>query len=212
MIEVIDDFLDPGYYRVLESHLCGPSIPWYANVRPKTLLPGEKSGRDSKHTDGPEYAQTNMSHDVVGGSQAPAHINNTTDFVTPLLLQINEHLGTHGIIRCRMELYSKTNKTDHIPHIDACSEYIHPKDFKTIIFSFNECGNTTIYNEVYTGTQIDEFTVDDIVESKRNRIIMIDGDRFHAGPSEIPCGRRVILNANFYTKKQAPNKINGGRM
>jgi hypothetical protein len=193
LFEVIDDFLDPRYFEVLKERLIGGDTPWYATQ----LVPRKDC--------------PNMSHDVIGEGMDMTSSNNTKDIVIPMLCMVESLLDTHGVIKCRLESYTRTNETDHEPHIDACANEVKPKDFKTIIFSFADCGTTTIYNETYKGRRVENFTVKEVVESKPNRLIMIDGDRYHSGPKEIPCARRVVLNANFYTKKQHAFN-NGERM
>jgi hypothetical protein len=92
-------------------------------------------------------------------------------------------------------------------------DHVGWSNFKTVIFNFSDCGYTTIFNERRTlAIPNKTFTEYKKVESKRNRVILIDGDRYHSGPTEVECFRRVILNANFYTKKQMPAFNNGERM
>ena len=206
LFEVIDDFLDPRYFEVLKERLLGRDTSWYATQNARTLqTTGVNAGPGGRN-----YIL--MDHEIIGEGMDMTSSNNTTDIVIPMLCMVESLLDTHGIIKCRLESYTRTNETDHEPHVDNCANVVKPKDFKTVIFSFEDCGTTTIYNETYKGRRVENFTVKEVVESKPNRLIMIDGDRYHSGPKEIPCARRVVLNANFYTKKQHVFSNNGERM
>ena len=179
MIEVIDDFLDPGYYGALEERVFSPVTPWFCTPS----APGDKVG---------------MSH-AVYDDETQYGSGNLCEFMQPMFYMINSHIGTYGVIKARLESITETAETDHVPHVDTAFGQVG-RHHKTAIFSFSDCAYTRVYNETQGPyNEVNDFTLAEEIESVRNRLIIIDGDRFHSGPTEVTCPRRIILNINFYT-------------
>ena len=111
----------------------------------------------------------------------------------PLFLKLHEEFNRpiSDIVRARtvMMLRSPPN-TLHSPHQDMGGE-----SHLTFILYLNDSdGSTIIYNE---NEHSENYSIQDVIEPKKNRLLMFDGSYFHAGHSPSQHNNRVLLNINY---------------
>jgi len=88
-----------------------------------------------------------------------------------------------------------TNDSHGYPHSDLAG--LGFKQYTTAIYYLNDSdGDTFIFNERF-GESFESFSVHSRVTPRRGRVVMFDGNRFHAGNNPRTHKPRALLNLNF---------------
>ena len=184
---IIDDFLPTHEFKKLQGYVTGLEFPWYyhshASAAPGSYVPENaiESGA---------LVHSIFSKEDNSRSFALEHF-------APLLNKIDEHEKFQAdFIRIRAGMktvkpgFSDSNY--NLPHVD----YRFPH--KTALLYITESdGDTFLFNEQYTGTDLTEFTVKQRISPKPNRLIIFNGLRYHTASNPISNEIRIIVNINF---------------
>jgi hypothetical protein len=198
MIEVIDDFLDEGYYNEIVKMFECPDNYWQFN--------GSIAGQGQPY-------------DVWGWSQ-PIVFNDGQrtekyTFLAPYLIQCQHRFGGGKIIRVRVTMTLKEQDRDkvHYTHVDVRGQGSLNNDITTILHIGESDGDTVLFDkcEKYSGdTSVDvpSYGVDGLtlppnmkvlesIPHKGNRLIAFDSNRYHTGNSPRNHEKRLLINACF---------------
>lgn len=190
-VEVIDDFLDKSYFDyIVNTVMCEDTFPWYYSD-------------DSTYPDAYDYSVNGTTTPTQGFSHVLVKNDKTTsragDLVYPLALKIKSYLGAKEVIRLRADLTLQNPLgAVHGPHVDYPGEF----HYSSILYLNETDGNTIIFNERDTGTQVNgknisHFTVKETIQPKPNRLVVFDGRYIHSGCSPIEYKCRKLLNSNY---------------
>lgn len=117
----------------------------------------------------------------------------------PAFMDILKKLDIKTLIRFKLNITTfdpRCNSDTHgYPHTDMSAANI--SNYKTAIYYINDCdGDTFIFNEKFKDT-FDKFTIKHRVTPKRGRMVIFDGDHFHAGSTPTDETPRAVANINY---------------
>lgn len=196
-VKVIDNFMEAEQFKKLQKILLSVNFPWFYTEY-VSLKPEEGSLiKDSLAKETPGFSH--IFYDEEFGTKSPA-----IDILEDFFRTITEQLGYEGkhLIRARASIKNPkpgfTENNYNLPHVD----YYFPHD--TIIFYMNDCdGDTRMFNEVFTpipgtdGFGHDQFTTQQRISPKANRLVLFDGLQYHTASNPINSNHRIILNINL---------------
>ena len=198
---IIDDFLGKSYSdRILDLVANSPNeFPWTfiaTDVTNPGMIIDEQ--QDLK----------------LGFSNCPLLDGMTNQFFPlflPMLDSIQDHLGTKcEFLRLRLALQLKdgSDRSHNTPHVDMYDDhytalyYINDSDGDTHLFDQYDkpYGGTSLVDRIHK-IKAQNYTVNQTVSPKKNRLLIFDGHQLHASshPKENPY--RIVLNINFITEK-----------
>ena len=199
--EVIDNFLPNDQFVKLSSYLLSQEFPWFYTEH-VSLDPIDNNikNKEAVETDG--YAHLFYDRDL------------RLEAVTNVVMedfnnQIQNRFGItyDDIIRSRASIkhpkIGYTEENYNLPHVDYFMPHL------SLIYYLNDCdGDTRIFEEKFTpvpagpnlGISYDTFTVKDRVSPKANRLLVINGLKYHTASNPIKSKRRVIININTEAK------------
>ena len=201
MIKVIDDFVNPSYYKGIKSAVLGQAFPWLwcSNISDQTAKPSKTS--------------FGFTHKLVDERDSQP-VSDFYQFLLPMFLQALEKTNAGSVIRARgdMTVFSGKQIT-YEPHIDMLTKNI------SAIFYVNDAdGDTIIYREKYQSEEDSlsdpsyhslgqrpnmkpeipkTLTEEERVTPKANRLLLFNGEHWHTGQSPIKHSRRVLINFNL---------------
>ena len=195
--EVIDNFLPDDQFMKLSGYLLSQDFPWfYAEHVSLDPIDNNIKNKEAVETDG--YAHLFYDRDL--GLESVTH-KVMEDFNN----QIQNKFGItyNDIIRSRASIkhpkIGYTEENYNLPHVDYFIPHL------SLIYYLNDCdGDTRIFEEKFTpvpagpnlGISYDTFTVKDRVSPKANRLLIINGLKYHTASNPIKSKRRVIININ----------------
>lgn len=181
MIIVKDNLIAPGIIDYLLDATISKSFPWY-------FLPDSAFVGDITKNKGDNYSFVHM---VSVGNK---NLSSLADVVRVAVLDIQDKTGftRYNIGRMRLALQTTMGKEIiNPPHIDeptfehkSCILYLNDSDGDTCFFKNDK---QTIYKRV---------------APKKGRIVLFDGNIYHASSKPINNQYRVILNINFIEKSK----------
>ena len=188
---IIDDFLPEDEFKRLHNYVMGSEFPWYyhshASAAPGSYVPENaiESGA--------------LVHSVF--SKEDNSRSFALEHFAPLLNKIDEHENFQAdFIRIRAGMktvkpgFSDSNY--NLPHVD----YRFPHT-TALLYITESDGDTFLFNEQYTGTDLTEFTVKQRISPKPNRLIIFNGLCYHTASNPISNEIRIIVNINFTNRK-----------
>jgi|TARA_B110000090_G_C13144009_1_gene354975 hypothetical protein len=183
---VIDDFLPEQQFKTMQSSLLGNDFPWYF-LPTVSRPPGSYIPLGSTETFG-------WFHNFYSKED---NINSPTiEILKPLLDGIQQHDNADFIrIRASLKTHLKgfTENDYNLPHVD----YNFPH--MSVIYYLNKSdGDTWMFNEVFKSfPEPDEFTVNDRITPKPNRLLVFNGLNYHTASNPINSNTRFIININY---------------
>ena len=211
MIKVIDDFINPAYYKVIETTISALDFGW--NFNPSI------TGEDTTKNKLENLNLFGFSHGIFDAGTPSSRVY---QFLLPMFIQTKEELCT-GIFRATdagillrargdMTVISKEQVT-YEPHIDMPG---HKEHINVVFYIGDSDGDTIIYKEKFFSqeplTESDPrswsvsnraleipktLTEEQRISPKANRVVIFNGEHWHTGQSPKNHSRRVILNLNF---------------
>ena len=187
---IIENFLNQQDYKIIKDFVFGPSLHWHYS--PHVSLGTHDHGiTDDMAIDTFGFNVEVFNREIAYGDQ------NALECMAPIIAKIVEFNGRDTkILRIRLGL--KTFKHGfksgnyNLPHID----YHFPH--KTFILYMNETdGDTFVFNEVYSGKDLTEFTVKERINPIENRAVILDGYQYHTASNPMNHDTRVIVNINY---------------
>jgi len=198
-IRVIDNFLPDLEFAKLQEYILSVNFPWFY-CEHVSLPPAQNFITDplAVETDGFHHIFYDKEYNVE--SFATEYLNN-------FYKRLEEHLGftKNNFIRIRSSMKSPklgfTSENYNLPHID----YFFPHE--TLIYYLNDSdGDTRIFDQEFTQTknnwdeEPEKFTTKCRISPKANRLLWIDGFRYHTASNPIESKRRIIININLLPK------------
>jgi len=195
-IRIIDNFLPDLEFAKLQEYILSVNFPWFY-CEHVSLPPAENFITDplAVETDGFHHIFYDKEYDVE--SFATEYLNN-------FYKRLEEQLGftKNNFIRIRSSMKSPklgfTSENYNLPHID----YFFPHE--TLIYYLNDSdGDTRIFDQEFAQTknnwdeEPEKFTTKCRITPKANRLLWIDGFRYHTASNPIESKRRVIININL---------------
>ena len=166
-MEVIDNYLEQKYFDELVNEFTSPYFPYFIN-------PKNEGYAEMQFTHAIYYRNTPMS--------------DSYELIKPLLEQLN----VCSLIRCKLNLTSRTDKRIEYPfHVDISNA---PSNAKTAILYMNtNNGHTRFQYDTLRTTQLGRAV------SEANRVVKFDNDVKHAGSSNT-CDEpyRLVLNIDYF--------------
>ena len=188
MIKVIDNFINPAYYKAIEDCLLNQcSWTWLSSIT------------DAELTD------KDVTTPIFGFSHRIFHEKPESQFyhfLLPMFLQAKEEINAKAFLRARADMTVITGEqVTHEPHIDMPKTYGH---INMILYIGNSDGDTIIYKEKFSAKEPysepkipKTLTEEQRVTPKANRVVIFSGEHWHTGQSPRNHNRRVIINSNF---------------
>lgn len=214
MIE-IENFLSLNLNEHYESFLLNKDFPWFFS--------NDITNSPTHFTSFPlDYAQTGFHHTCFVNYQ-PASA--TFPYFSHLVKLVEEELPKNNCenfwhlyrLRCgfNIPLNPKNKKYTNIdhntPHIDHDNSIITGKTF-TCLYYINETdGDTVIFNELASQypNWPTRFNIKKRVSPSKNKLLIFDGDHFHASSSPKTYDTRLVLTFNFHDKRYEVPQIFG---
>ena len=167
-MEVKDNYLKQEYFDELVDEFTSPYFPYY-------LHPKNEGYDDMQFVHAIYYRNTPMS--------------DTYELIKPLLEQLN----VCSLIRCKLNLTSRTDKRIEYPlHVDISNA---PSNAKTAILYMNSNNGHT----KFMGPESKYIDWDYCYESKANRLVRFENNVKHAGSTNT-CEEpyRLVLNLDYF--------------
>ncbi len=187
MIKVVDNFLSPSYFNLIEK-VCLTDLDWtYTdNITDDSVV--------DKNQFGFSYPIYNLD----------GHINCPFTLILSGFLHIAlDYVKAEKILRSRCDMTTHNpNKVLHIPHVDFEDPYV-PNITTIFYITDNKDCETVIFNrklkegEDKSSIDFSKTRILKKVNPKRNRLVIFDGDYLHTGHSPTKENRRVLINTNF---------------
>ena len=182
--EIIDNFLDPGYYNLITSVFLGTEagVKWHYQ--------DDMSG----HDDG--VKSQGFSHSVWYDN---AQDSEYYPILLPMIERIKYMLGNNYCYRLVSFMTLQTgNKREFAHHVDMPGI-----KHNSVIYYLNDSdGDTCLYKEEkpldsMERPSLDSLTLAERVQPKANRLLLFQGNHWHSSESPVVSPRRVIFNMNF---------------
>jgi hypothetical protein len=190
MVEIYDNAVSPEWQDKVESHLCQHKFPWYLGSGWDHGTVGG-AGYTDYVKDNPmlkEYLQ--MVHTFITNKSV---ISPHSKLVVELFKHISKNIDLkwHTIYRIKANLQTQCSfsQTDfyNTPHIDDRNPH------KVAIYYANDTdGPLRFFSK-----EGNKFTVIQEVEPKRGRLVVFDGNMWHAGRHPINAVKRIAINFNY---------------
>jgi hypothetical protein len=182
--KIIDNFLDPGYYNLIESVFLGneAGVKWHYQ--------DDMSG----HDDG--VISQGFSHSIWYDN---AQDSEYYPILLPMIERIKYMLGNNYCYRLvSFMTLQNGSKRNHAHHVDMPGI----KHTSVIYYLNDSDGDTIIYNEECPVGSRERPALEDLNEYKRitpkaNRLLVFQGNQWHSSESPVVSPRRVIFNMNF---------------
>jgi hypothetical protein len=204
-IKIFDNIIPKGYQDALEELITDELFDWgYANdvVWDQSSL---RKGQSLKQVN------DGFGHMLC----VPKHESKHWPFIKPFVYHINEALGedAKNIFRVRVNLMLRAYPEDmpwNNEHIDSPTPhytgiyYVNDTDGPTYIFDQKV---TDIQHKNWTQDVVlnyinnTEFTVAQAVEPKKGRLVVFNGQRFHASSKPRDNQNRIVIAFNWQTQK-----------
>ena len=178
--EIIDNAISVAYQNWIKDYMTSSVFPWFYQG---SVTHG---GKDDPRGHDP---YSGFSH-LMFGPENHGPTNSSIDSLLPILLGILGDQQIKELLRIRAAMFIK-NQTGaetkhHIAHIDRPGD---EKPYKVLIYYVIDSDGTT-------GIYEDAKLVEE-VEPKKGRVLLMDGDVFHASQCPKEHNQRIVVNYNF---------------
>ena len=188
MIEIIDNFLSPSYFNLIEK-VCLAELEWtYTENITDPNVTTTKS----------QFGFSYPIHDENG------HIMSFfTCILAGFLHTTLDHVKKERILRSRCDMTTNTQeKVMHIPHVDFEDPFI-PNITTIFYITDNEDAETVIFDKkIIRPSDKKELSICNLnvlkkIDPKKNRLVIFDGLYLHTGHSPTREDKRILINSNF---------------
>ena len=190
---ILDNLLPESFVKELEFTLTKTEFNWH--YRPSISYGGD-SVIDQFIRNDPNIVETEaFVHRFFYDKEK---LSQYCDFIRPILYFAEPYVNVNTILRMRAVFAPKDfslKEKYNVPHIDMKESH------KTLIYYVNDAdGGTIIFNEKYNPNldyvTPERKTIKTVVEAKRGRVVIFDGDHYHTGiiPAE---KNKILININF---------------
>lgn len=193
-MKFIDNVLPENLEDDILNYMSGPNFPWYfiPDVTREDFKPGDYAQPGFHHTAFHEYTPKSPLYDYF--KFLSFFIENNINYKSKLhLFRIRAGLN--------IPLVNENTKFDqeyNFPHLDHNPDIVSCKTF-TCLYYVNTCdGDTFIFNEKEKSS---EYTVKGRVTPKKGRILIFDGEHYHASSSPKENNFRMVLTFNYHEQR-----------
>jgi hypothetical protein len=207
MIE-INDFLSKRLNRHYGSILLHGDFPWY-------YAPDITNSPTHFNSYPMDYRQYGFHHTCFMEYETKS---NTFSYFSHLVEAVKDELPEHPEgwewelyrVRCGFNIpLSPVNKKyatlDHNqPHVDHDNSVVTGKTWTCLYYVNETDGDTFIFEQKLKPAPSlwpAKFTVQDRVKPTRNKLLIFDGDHFHASSSPVDYESRLVLTFNFHDRR-----------
>jgi hypothetical protein len=198
---VIDDCISSEDQDFIENYLSDSNFSWYysksANwgYKNNAITSGKKSLESLPGVK--DYHQ--FVHYIYGDNKVWSNPI-TAGFSIKLLSSIPYSIDKLLRIKCNLTFPPPKNDQHltGVPHVD----YVLG-NFITAIYYVNDSdGKTVIYNETFEEKNFSNLTEHTVVQPKKGRLVVFDGQRLHAGSNPVNSNQRMVINLNIVPHKK----------
>ena len=196
MIEV-GNLLPDNFLKEVKSILYGDKFPWFYY---------ESVGSNDDEENIPKHPQSRrvpgFVHILVYTEDKGVVVNSECwEIIKPISYFIADkcNIDFKDIIRCKVNMTTPLPDKDFnkdnfsIPHVDH-----REINNKTAIFYVDDSdGDTVIFNEIYNGSIPESVTIKEKIVPKSNKVIVFDGNVYHAGSLPLNNKSRMTINFNL---------------
>jgi len=185
---VYDNVLDAKTQDLVSDTLLDQYFPWHTTIQHGTVTKEDQEELADQNVF--EYMQ--FSHTfVVDGKQTSAYVDLMNLVVTKIQKKLDKNFLFSRIktnLQTKVELNRKLFNTPHRDSVDyqhtVMLYYVNDADTPTYIFKNNQA----------------PWEIEHTVESKKGRVVIFDGSKFHAG-AHPQTGCRAVINFNITSIK-----------
>lgn len=195
MIKVFENFIPLSYQNKLEHTFLNPNHEWF--YRANTLGSKDNIQGYVGFYEGECYEDTDYLVNPIHNGTQP--ISPYYQLIKPLLYFFEDktNLKILNIVRMKVNLLTPAGyNRQHPPHVDYTS-----KNSYTLLYYVNDSdGDTTFYNEFYTGGVQTQMTKNCSFTPTRGTAVIFPSAIFHAGSSPIKnvrCAINIIVNVDL---------------
>tara|TARA_R100000152_G_C6705641_1_gene134265 strand:+ start:67 stop:603 length:537 start_codon:yes stop_codon:yes gene_type:complete len=172
--EVIDDVISIGYQNRIKDYMACPRYPWFYGNR---ITRGDKKDTD------PYSGFFNIIYD-------PSNFTQGADTLYPVLLEALGDVQPKELMRIRAAMFIRnqngSNIKHHLPHVDRPND---KEPYKVAIYYVIDSDGST---GIFDGDELIEE-----VNPKQGRMLIMDGDVYHASHCPKKHDQRIVVNYNF---------------
>jgi hypothetical protein len=187
---IIENFLNQKEYKNIKEFMFGPLLRWHYS--PYVSLGTHDHGiTDTMAIDTFGFNVDIFNRELqYGDSEALSCMVPIIAKIIELNGQETQMLRIRGGLKTFKHAFRDGNY--NLPHID----YHFPH--KTLILYMNETdGDTFVFNEVYSGEDLTEFTIKERISPVENRAVILNGYQYHTASNPLYHDTRMILNINY---------------
>lgn len=193
-IKIFDNILDQTSFTELYDYVNSNEFPWFY------------TSTAWNNTDSENLFDYSWSHSIMNNSILYDTPIAKAIFPKILSCLINSKVNFNEILRIRLGLFTP-QKEHHVnlPHVDSYMNhnvgllYLTDCDAATILYkekydsACEQYGPLDYYNVVLNK----QVTVDNKIESRKNRLLMFDGMQYHSSSIPTNIKKRISINFNF---------------
>ncbi len=194
---ILDNVLSPSYVNAIEYEAHQQRYMYAVQTSSKNIgYNGPVLDTDNTYDCG-QLECTLFHHSLM---QTPAEFFSQ---LKPLVFTIQDIMGDKmqldSMIRCKMNiLWQKESFPENhwnVVHQDSDIESV------SILYYVNESdGDTFLFNEFYEKDKLPNLTLAMRVSPQKNRVVLLDGGRYHAGSNPRHNRERIVINFVFKGK------------
>lgn len=187
MHKVFDKILDTNTENIMEQITTSGSFPWF--FCPATNH--ENNIEELKYLDNMIDSPMFCHIVVQDGEDNSPFCNIVKDICSTITYNIG--LDNYSLKKCKINFqYPNLKDKNHYncPHTDFSTD----ESFLTVLYYVNEStGSTFIFDK--------EYNILDIIEPKKGRFVVMDGDTIHAGSNPMS-NYRIVINFNIFFEEK----------
>lgn len=193
-MKIIDNFLPVSVADDIETTMTGEGFPWYyvSDVTREHRVEGAYSQPGFHHTPFMNYRP-----------QSPFH-----DYFKMLAMSIKDAIDHDGDlhlfrIRAGLNIANSNSNEDwrqeyNYPHVDQNSDFVTCKSYTCLYYVNESDGDTFIFDQTEASKN---YTTRHRVTPHKNRVMIFDGEQYHASSSPVVNDVRIAITFNFHAEK-----------
>ncbi len=165
------------------------------------------------HLDDDDYAQPGFQHTPFKGYHPTSTFYDSISFLPGLIGRKIEELTDYKFERLLLDRLRvglnipltnesrKFNLPYNYPHLDCDAKRQGVRKHWTALYYVNNCdGNTFIFEETEKQDKCEDYTIAHSIEPKPDKLLIFDGEQYHASSSPIKASSRIVITVNFHVR------------
>ena len=194
---IIDDFIPEPFQKSINDLLVSPEFTWtFFNYSVSQFNLDEYF-----YTNEPVKEHIQLRH---GFAKDDKITSENYKYIEPLKLLFESHMRSKVTYIQRIKsnlLISQKGPYLQPPHVDVMDMLNGNTDclgYKTLLYYVNDSdGDTTFYNEYFTGEPVGLLTKQQQISPKRGRAVIFDSNQIHSGSCPSVNDTRMVINCVF---------------